>query len=58
MMRTRTQLFCALGRFIMDFLGAVDRMNCVEVPLVFLTYALSQLPPAPLLGPPALAHIR
>lgn len=40
------------------FLAAVDSMNFVEVPLVFVTFALSQLPPAPLLGAPALASIR
>jgi hypothetical protein len=51
-------LIYILGLFVAKFLAAVDSINFVEVPLVFVTFALSHLPAASLLGPSALASIR
>ena len=52
------QLTSFAGSFLESLFGAMDSENLVDVPLVFLTYALSQLPPASLLGPATLAHVR
>lgn len=46
------------GIFLTQLLAAIDSINFVEVPFVFVIYSLSLLSAAPLLGASALAHVR
>lgn len=44
--------------FLTRFLSSCYSLKMAEIPLVFVTFALSKLPPQPLLGAEALAGIR
>ncbi len=50
--------FRFVGSFLCQFIKACASTKLRELPLVYVTYGLSQLPPLPLLGSEALAAIR
>ncbi len=47
-----------LGDFLARLFATIDAEKFADIPLVFLTYSISQLPQEPLLGPETLASIR
>lgn len=46
------------GVFVTQFISAVKALRFADIPLVFVSRALSQLPVMPLVGPESLAVIR
>lgn len=46
------------GVFVTQFISAVKSLRFADIPLVFVSRALSQLPVMPLIGPESLAVIR